>query len=351
MSQGKKQGGPAIPDIEWTMNLTWKLLAEAEKSENRKTLLGKKKDKNTLKDTKIAVFKCIGSVILADSYALNPDSVGDCVKKQFDYLVNCYKHYACQLRTTGKGVQDDHTGYQPDEEHFDHYIPMSGPHDSTLKHVKSIWDEIVSKFPYFPELHHMLSTHPNVTPIVITTGVSPAGRKTVHYQALSEDKDEGHPTPPQVFSAMQLQQFQTLQEALDATGAPSHVCLSLPNSLPSSLDFDESEKENFLPPPTLKQVPSNSHPTSAPPSACTPKSSDAIEKVKQCISKLPKKQTFEDMLANLQQQLLLEEFKAGMWEVNEYWMTLQELNNDEVIEVEAPSAKKAQYSPDWDKIE
>ncbi|KAG1774235.1 hypothetical protein EV702DRAFT_537625 [Suillus placidus] len=96
MARGKKQleGVPAIPDIEWTMDLTWKLLAEAEKSENRKTLLGKKKDEVRLfrlyldreaalkktapeyKDTKIAVFKRIGSVILADSYALNPDSVG-----------------------------------------------------------------------------------------------------------------------------------------------------------------------------------------------------------------------------------------------------------------------------------
>ncbi|KAG1859624.1 hypothetical protein F4604DRAFT_1588908, partial [Suillus subluteus] len=172
MARGKKQVGPAIPEIDWTTDLTWKLLAEAEKSENRKTLLGEKKDEVSLlplqslgckrsaentapeyiEDTKIAVFKRIGSVILADSYALNPDAVGDRVKKWFDYLVNCYKHHACQLRTTGEGVQDD-PGYEPDEEHFDHYVPMSGPDDLTPKHIKSIWDEIVLKFPYFPELH------------------------------------------------------------------------------------------------------------------------------------------------------------------------------------------------------
>ncbi|KAG1880079.1 hypothetical protein F4604DRAFT_1507215, partial [Suillus subluteus] len=110
-----------IPEIDWTTDLTWKLLAEAEKSENRKTLLGKKKDENTLKDTKIAVFRRIGSVILMDSYALNPDAVGDHVKKRFDYLVNHYKHHACRLRTTGEGVQDD-PGYEPDEEHFNHYV-------------------------------------------------------------------------------------------------------------------------------------------------------------------------------------------------------------------------------------
>ena len=39
---------------------------------------------NTSKDTKIAVFKRIGSVILANSYAINPDAVGDRVKKRFD---------------------------------------------------------------------------------------------------------------------------------------------------------------------------------------------------------------------------------------------------------------------------
>ncbi|KAG1729753.1 hypothetical protein EDB19DRAFT_1913186 [Suillus lakei] len=345
MARGKKQGAPAIPDIEWTTDLTWKLLAEAEKSENRKTLLGKKKDENTSKDTKIAVFKRIGSVILADSYALNPDTVGDRVKKRFDYLVNRYKHHACRLRTTGEGVQDDHTGYEPDEEHFDHYIPTSGPDDSTPKHIKSIWDEIVLKFVYFPELHRMLSSRPNVTPIVITTGV-PAGRKTVHYQAPSKDENE-----PRVFSATQLQQIHTLQEALDAARAPSPASQSLFDSIPSSLDFDESEKENFLPSSTPKRVPSNSHPTSAPPSTRTPKSSDAIEKAKQWISKLPKKRTFEDVLANLQQQLLLEEFGAGIWEVDEYRMKLQELNNDEAVEVETPSAKKARYSPDWDEIE
>ncbi|KAG1851383.1 hypothetical protein F4604DRAFT_1934057 [Suillus subluteus] len=369
MAQGKKQAGPAIPEIDWTTDLTWKLLAEAKKSENRKTLLGKKKDENTSKDTKIAVFKCIGSVIFADSYALNPDAVGDRVKKRFDYLVNCYKHHARWLRTAGEGIQDD-PGYEPDKEHFDHYVPMSGPDDSTPKHIKSIWDEIVSKFPYFPELHCMLSTCPNVTPIVITTGVSPTGKKTVHYQAPSKDENEGHPTSPQVFSTMQLQQIRTLQEALDAASGTSPPSPSFLDSFPPSLDFDESEKENFLLPATSKQVSSNSCPTtSAPPLARTPKASDAIEKAKQCIFKLPKKWNFEDVLANLQQanlksindraqdkinlkkrQLLLEEFKAGIWEVKEYQMKLQELNHDKVVEVETP-AKRAQYSPDWDEIE
>lgn len=101
-------------------------------------------------------------------------------------------------------------------------------------------DEIVSKFVYFPELHRMLSSRPNVTPIVITTGVGPAGRKTVHYQDPSEDENE-----PRVFSATQLQQIRTLQEVLDAARAPSPASQSPFDSFPSSLDFDESERKNL----------------------------------------------------------------------------------------------------------
>ncbi|KAG1717588.1 hypothetical protein EDD22DRAFT_964622 [Suillus occidentalis] len=332
--------------------LTWHLLTEAEKPENRKTLLGKKKDKNTLKDTKIAVFKRIGSVILEDLYAINPDAVGDRVKKHFDYLVNRYKRHARWLRTTGEGVQDDNTGYDPDEEHFDHYVPTSGPDDSTPMNIKSIW---VSVLP------------------------GPAGKKTLHYQAPSEDEDEDeghHASPPsQVFSATQMQQFQTLQEALDAASFPTSKSFADPfaDSFPSNFDLD-SEKENHLPPPTLTPnwVSSKSKVASATPPTRTSKSllsHDALEKVKQRISKLPKKRTFEDVLTNLQQanlksindrardeinlkkrQLLLEEFKAGIWEVEEYRMKLKELNNENIVEAEPP-AKRIQYSPDWDEIE
>jgi hypothetical protein len=114
-------------------------------------------------------------------------------------------------------------------------------------------DEIVSKFPFFPDLHRMLSTRPNVTPIVITTGVGPAGKKTLHYQAPSKDEDEheedeheGHPASPpsQVFSATQMQQFWTLQEAFDAASFPTSQSFAdhFADSFPSNFDLD-SEKE------------------------------------------------------------------------------------------------------------
>jgi len=50
--------GPPIPEIDWATDLTWKLLAEAEKSENRKTLLGKKKDEVSLLSLQSLNCKC-----------------------------------------------------------------------------------------------------------------------------------------------------------------------------------------------------------------------------------------------------------------------------------------------------
>ena len=51
-------------------------------------------------------------------------------------------------------------------------------------------DEIVEAFPFFLALHRIFSSHPNVTPIAIMTGVSPRGKKTVYFQALSDDEQD-----------------------------------------------------------------------------------------------------------------------------------------------------------------
>jgi hypothetical protein len=59
----------------------------------------------------------------------------------------------------------------------------------------------------------------------------------------------------------------------------------------------------------------------------------------------------QDEINLKKRQLLLEEFKAGIWEVEGYRMKLQELNNNKAVEVETLSVKRAQYSPDWDEIE
>jgi len=47
-------------------------------------------------------------------------------------------------------------------------------------------EQIVGDFSYFPEMHRLFSTHPNFNPPAVTTGVGPQGRKTVHFQALTD---------------------------------------------------------------------------------------------------------------------------------------------------------------------
>src|SRR5258707_1149738 len=43
-------------------------------------------------------------------------------------------------------------------------------------------EEIEKDFPFFPTLHRILATRPNVNPIVVTTALGPQGMKTVWHQ-------------------------------------------------------------------------------------------------------------------------------------------------------------------------
>jgi len=47
------------------------------------------------------------------------------------------------------------------------------------------------EFPFFAELHHLLSTRPNITPIAVITGIGPSGPKTIHYQPLRASAANG----------------------------------------------------------------------------------------------------------------------------------------------------------------
>jgi hypothetical protein len=56
-------------------------------------------------------------------------------------------------------------------------------------------DKIIKDFPYFPELHRLFSTRPNITLIAVTTGVGPDGYRTIHYQAPANVGDFVRPEP------------------------------------------------------------------------------------------------------------------------------------------------------------
>jgi len=60
----------------------------------------------------------------------------------------------------------------------------------------------------------------------------------------------------------------------------------------------------------------------------------------------------QDEINLKKRQLLLEEFKAGIWDAEEYRMKLKELNReDDEVRVGIPAAKRVRLSPDWDEFE
>ncbi|KAI5986490.1 hypothetical protein EDD15DRAFT_2373200 [Pisolithus albus] len=200
MVKKRAQNDP-IPELKWKEPLTWRLLDEIERDENRIVLLGKwkKGEENT-------VFKRMGAVVLPDLHALDPVACGD----QSD---------------DGEGSDES------DNEYFDCYVPASGPDEMTTEKARSIWDEIVQECPFFPILHCIFSSRPNITPIAVTTGVGPHGRKTVHFQPPSDDEGSGP-----VLSGDQMSQVHTLQDVLNAEMA-HHGVVSPSFELPEDMGF------------------------------------------------------------------------------------------------------------------
>ncbi|KAJ7938660.1 hypothetical protein B0H13DRAFT_1587442, partial [Mycena leptocephala] len=103
--------------------LVWDLLAQVQKTENRKVLFGKQvPQENTSKDHKITVYKRIGESLLPALYLTHPETVGKrCKGKAEEYapparflsivltmhsLFKIYQEKAARLRVTGRGLGD-----------------------------------------------------------------------------------------------------------------------------------------------------------------------------------------------------------------------------------------------------
>jgi hypothetical protein len=120
-----------------------------------------------------------------------------------------------------------------------------------------------------------------VTPIAVTTGVGPNGRKTVYYQDPSEDIS-GVFDPP----ANQGRQYQTLLDALqgEATRCEQlQVCQGTP----------VTDKENQAP-----QTPIST------PSAAKAAAANLLLKAKHSIRRVAPKPTLEETLINMQKCVL-----------------------------------------------
>ena len=99
--------------------------------------------------------------------------------------------------------------------------------------MSHILDKITKDFPFFPELHRLFSTRPNITPIAVTTGVGPHGHRIIHYQAPDEVGELVRPEPvidPQLL-ALEVPAPPLAQPIL---GASNHVNLP-PSTQPPPL--------------------------------------------------------------------------------------------------------------------
>ncbi|KAF8550720.1 hypothetical protein OG21DRAFT_1524944 [Imleria badia] len=334
----KKAPAAPIPDVQWSDNMIWQLINQIERNENWIVLLGsdsvagKAEEERRLTecqktsgDSKVAVYQRIGAAVLPTYHTINTVATGDQVKRKYEHLLKKYKGHATRLRTTGEGVNSpDGADDDDSDEYFDCYVPASGPDATTTAETQSIWDEIVKAFPFFLALHRIFSSRPNVTPIAITTGVGPHRKKTVHFQAPSDDEQD---LPSPAFTSEQHSQMLSLHQILEAERArhqvspsfePVGTCHRVSLSF-EPVNYDDGgsppwqdwDKEND---PPESQIPPPSQSSSTPTAKCAPKPlsvSESVEKAKERISQ--------------ERQMLLKEYEAGIWDALEYKEKLVEL--------------------------
>ncbi|KAF8074111.1 hypothetical protein FPV67DRAFT_1650802 [Lyophyllum atratum] len=324
-----KKSKTKISDIPWADNenfLTWALLTELEVEKNYKVIFGKKdKSENTSGETKVTVFKRIGEKILPELFAVDPTVIADRVKSKVESLVRTYRKHHKKLWQTGGGVQadgdDDEPSQEPSQEGaLDFYIPPTGPDESTPAAAKNLWEQIEKEFPLFPRLHVILSTRPNVVPIVVTTALVPEGHSAVTwYQAPGDSSTESH----------------------------AHETLSQPSPAISS---GASTMSPGVAPRTFGTPIINAPAIPMPSQTRAPKpstvSQESFEKARSLIQKTPAKRSLGETLLDIQREnlealrskaseelivkkrgQLFEELKLGIWSRDQYIKMVSELES------------------------
>ncbi|GLB45646.1 hypothetical protein LshimejAT787_2500380 [Lyophyllum shimeji] len=357
-----KKSKTKIPEIPWADNenlLTWALLTELEVDKNYKVIFGKKdKNENTSGETKVTVFKRIGEKILPELFAVDPTVIGDRVKSKVE---STYRKHHRKLWQTGGGVRadgdDDEPSQEPSQEGaLDFYIPPTGPDESTPAVAKNLWEQIEKEFPPFPRLHVILSTRPNVVPIVVTTALVPEGHSSVTWyqspgdssteprahETLSQPTLPSQPTSPQPVLASQPA-LPTQPAVLTGASAMSPGAVLRTFGTP----LINTPAIPTLPPQTRAPKPSTV-------------SQESLEKARALIQKAPAKRSLGETLLDIQREnlealrskateelaikkrgQLIEELKLGIWSREEYI--------EKISELESPQKRqKRAYSPEWD---
>jgi hypothetical protein len=153
-------------------------------------------------------------------------------------------------------------------------------------------EQITAEFEFFPRMHAMLASRPNVNPPAITTGVGPHGRNTVFIQPPegvsneSSADDDGSVTGDDTT----FQQYRTLLDALNNAPKPTVPAarpLSPAHSPPNSPTHSQpaNDKENV--------------PPSTPRNAASSLAKTLLDKAKSTIRKAPPKPTLEESLIRI----------------------------------------------------
>ncbi len=150
-------------------------------------------------------------------------------------------------------------------------------HRNLLSSDNLLLEQIELDFKFFPRLHRIFASRPNVTPIVITTALGPHGRKTVWVQPPDDETTTvpvGGPPPSTPVRAFGVD---VTQAVVNQTPITTAVPLSDKSHMPSS---DCSSQR-------------------APKSSAV--SWEAIEKARSYIEKVPQKRTLLDTLVEIQE--------------------------------------------------
>jgi hypothetical protein len=95
-------------------------------------------------------------------------------------------------------------------------------YESYLTH--NIIEKIKNDSPFFPDLHWIFAACPNVTPIIVTTGVGPQGKRTLYMQSPSDDDGDSITFTPSQVSQIKLSRMPLTSELLTPliVGRPLH---------------------------------------------------------------------------------------------------------------------------------
>lgn len=276
-------------------------------------------------------------------------------------MVSTYQTHQARLRVTGGGLQD--------EADASCYVHSSGPDASTPLFAQNLWQQICGEWPFFPRFHQHLGSRPNVSPVVITTAIGPAGQETVWMQpcrsapqpaSASNTPNASAPTPPAPVTTF-------------PTPSPTPTSLPAPTaarSTPSSGRGFAADVTNTIATPSAsslsrsQSVPNTRQVAAAIQSASssTPKRPRSVADVvvvvaEQTLSSLRRKTLQDNLLAS--RTALLAEFNAQIWTKEQFQRRVRRLEADyrcALRELEdgadagevRPSKRTRHSSPDWD---